>query len=114
MTHCSDCANGKPIGGRMVYCTKHGEMQPELYCCEYWKSRVYPTVSLAKFLEPILASIPKCDIFIQTSGRCYELERSDRLFYSKQWEEVRHLAVENMSIRYDPDLHHYILHVTVV
>ena len=97
MTHCGDCANGKPIGGRMVYCAKHGEMQPELYCC-----------------EPILASIPKCDIFVQTSGHRYELERSDRLFYSKQWEEVRHLAVESMSIRYDPDLHHYILHVTVV
>lgn len=106
--YCGVCAHGKPIGGRTIYCSKHGENMAELYCCEYWRARAYPKVTAAEFLKTMLQLTPKCDIWVQTDSETHEVDRSDHIFFSKEWEEIRHRFVADASIRYDSDLKRYI------
>lgn len=111
---CKNCAKGRALNGRSVYCGVTGAIEAELYSCREYCPQTNNLLTLAELVGLLTQMMRYFDLEIIGHGiRGQMIESSDRIKYSGFWEKFYKRKVENFRGVYLTDTSRYRVYISL-
>lgn len=111
---CKNCAKGRALNGRTVYCGVTGRIEAELYSCRDYCPQTNNLLTLAELIGVLTQKMQYFDLEISGYGiRGRITEFSDRIKYSSFWEKFYRRKVENFRGVYLTDTSRYRVYISL-